>query len=248
MPRRFFEWTRHFVRRIPAAIPSSCVLCGISGVANLCEGCHAQFFSRHPHRCAQCALPLAYSSGSPQQRCGECVKAPPRFDATIVATDYVAPIDHLVLALKFGNRLALAPLFGHMLRDAMLREPAFALPALLTAVPLSNKRLAERGFNQAHEIAKPLAQAIAVPLVPQLIERTRDTLMQAQLPIDERQKNIRNAFAVTGGFADRVRGQHVGLIDDVMTTGGTLNEIAATLKRHGAARVTNLVFARTLPK
>lgn len=248
MPRRFFEWTRHLARHLPAAIPSSCALCGVSGDVNLCDGCHAQFFSRHPHRCAQCALPLAYSSVSPTQRCGECVKAPPRFDATIVATDYVAPIDHLVLALKFGNRLALAPLFGHMLRDAMLREPAFALPTLLTAVPLSGKRLAERGFNQALEIAKPLAQAIAVPLVPQLIERTRDTLMQAQLPIDERHKNIRNAFVVAGGFADRVRGQHIGLIDDVMTTGGTLNEIAATLKRHGAARVTNLVFARTLPK
>jgi predicted amidophosphoribosyltransferase len=72
--------------------------------------------------------------------------------------------------------------------------------------------------------------------------------MQAQLPTAERHKNIRNAFVVAGGNIDAVRGQHIGLVDDVMTTGETLNEIAATLKRHGAARVTNLVFARTPPR
>ncbi|MFC7298560.1 ComF family protein [Herminiimonas aquatilis] len=170
---------------------------------------------------------------------------PPAFDATIVASDYTAPVDQLVLALKFGNRLALAPLFARKLRDAILREPAFAMPALLAAVPLSEKRLAERGFNQALEIAKPLARAIAIPLAPQLIERTRDTLMQAMLPTAERHRNIRHAFALPANAIKFVRGQHIGLVDDVLTTGETLNEIAATLKRHGAVRITNLVFART---
>ncbi len=241
---RFLDWTRHFIRQLPAALPSSCALCGISGTDSLCHNCNSRFFKQHPHRCLQCASPLAFASYK-AERCGNCLSAPPAFDATIVASDYSAPIDQLVLALKFGNRLALAPLFARMLRDAILREPAFTMPTLLAAVPLGEKRLAERGFNQALEIANPLAQAIAIPLAPDLIERTRDTLMQAMLPTAERHRNIRHAFALPANAVKFVRGQHIGVVDDVLTTGETLNEIAATLKRHGAVRVTNLVFART---
>ncbi|RBA25011.1 ComF family protein [Herminiimonas fonticola] len=244
MHYRFLDWTRHFIRQLPAALPSSCALCGVSGADSLCQDCNSRFFSQHPHRCSQCASPLAFASDK-AERCGNCLSNPPAFDTTIVASDYTAPIDQLVLALKFGNRLALAPLFARMLRDAILREPAFTMPTLLAAVPLGEKRLAERGFNQALEIAKPLARAIAIPLAPQLIERTRDTLMQAMLPTAERHRNIRHAFALPANAVKFVRGQHIGLVDDVLTTGETLNEIAATLKRHGAVRVTNLVFART---
>lgn len=241
---RFLDWTQHCIRQLPAALPSSCALCGVSGTESLCHDCNTKFFSLHPHRCRQCASPLAFYSDQ-AERCGNCLSSPPAFDATIVASDYSAPIDQLVLALKFGNRLALAPLFARMLRDAILREPVFTMPTLLAAVPLSEKRLSERGFNQALEIAKPLARAIAIPLAPQLIERTRDTLMQAMLPTAERHRNIRHAFALPANAINFVRGQHIGVIDDVLTTGETLNEIAATLKRHGAIRVTNLVFART---
>lgn len=244
MHYRFLDWTRHFILQLPAALPSSCALCGISGKDSLCHHCTMRFFSQHSPRCAQCASPLAFASAR-EERCGNCLSNPPAFDATIVASDYAAPIDQLVLALKFGNRLALAPLFAYKLRDAILRESAFSMPTLLTAVPLGEKRLAERGFNQALEIAKPLARAIAIPLAPQLIERTRDTLMQASLPTAERHRNIRHAFALPANAVKFVRGQHIGMVDDVMTTGETLNEIAATLKRHGAVRVTNLVFART---
>jgi ComF family protein len=243
---RFLDWSRHHIRRLPAVLPSSCALCGITDQTALCQDCTAQFFSRHPSRCTQCAASLAHAT-APQQ-CGECLRNPRAFDATIVASDYTAPIDHLVLALKFGNRLALAPLFARLLLDAILRERAFAMPTLLAAVPLGEKRLAERGFNQALEIAKPLSHAIAIPLVPQLLNRTRDTAMQALLPPTERHQNIRQAFILSPHAAELVRGQHIGIVDDVLTTGETLNEIAATLKRYGAIRVTNFVFARTPPK
>lgn len=243
MPLHFFEWTRH----LAAGLPSSCALCGVAVKDSLCPPCHARYFSRLRRRCEQCGLPLVDSTDA-TLRCGECVQGLRAFDATVVVADYAAPVDQLVLALKFGGRLALAPLLGRMLRDAMLHERSAALPSLLTAVPLGDRRLAERGFNQALEIAKPLAQAIAVPLAPQLLERTRETLMQSMLPPGERHKNVRHAFVVAAGGADLVRGQHIGVVDDVMTTGETLNDIAATLKRHGAARVTNLVFARTPPK
>ncbi|HTH45727.1 MAG TPA: phosphoribosyltransferase family protein [Oxalicibacterium sp.] len=243
MPLHLFEWTRH----LAAGLPSSCALCGTAGKDNLCVPCHTRYFSRHPRRCAQCGLPLDDATDA-ALRCGECLQATRSFDATVVAADYAPPVDHLVLALKFGGQLALAPLLGRMLRDAMLRQRSAALPSLLTVVPLGEQRLAERGFNQALEIAKSLAQAVAAPLAPQLLERTRDTQMQSMLPPGERHKNVRHAFVVAAGGADLVRGQHVGVVDDVMTTGETLNDIAATLKRHGAARVTNLVFARTPPK
>jgi ComF family protein len=214
---RFLDLTRHFIRQLPVALPSSCALCGVNGADSLCHDCNTRFFSKHPHRCAQCASPLAFVSDK-AERCGNCLSTPPAFDATIVASDYTAPIDQLVLALKFGNRLALAPLFARMLRDAILREQAFTMPTLLAAVPLGEKRLAERGFNQALEIAKPLARAIAIPLAPQLIERTRDTLMQAMLPTAERHRNIRHAFALPANAVQFVRGQHIGLVDDVFTS------------------------------
>jgi ComF family protein len=150
-----------------------------------------------------------------------------------------------VLALKFGSQLALAALFSDMLRDAMLQQRNCALPTLLTAVPLSGERLAERGFNQALEIAKPLSRALGIALLPGAACRLRDTQAQAMLRPQERRKNIRHAFGVPAHAIDRIQGQHIGIVDDVITTGETLNELAATLKRFGAARVTNLVFART---
>jgi ComF family protein len=170
----------------------------------------------------------------------------PAFDATIAAVDYAAPVDQLVLGLKFGSRLELAPMLARMVANAALKMEASPMPTLLTAVPLGSRRLTERGFNQALEIAKPLSRALRVKLDARLVSRLRDTRAQALLHPDERQKNMRNAFLVEGDAIDRVRGQHIGVVDDVMTTGETLNELAATLKRFGAARVTNFVFARTL--
>lgn len=179
--------------------------------------------------------------------CGDCLKQKPAFDATIVAADYAPPVDQLVLALKFGNRLELTPLMARMLRDALLQAQKLPLPALLTAVPLGSRRLVERGFNQALEIAKPLSRVVGIRLDARLIERQRETGAQSLLHPDERHSNMRRAFIVPSAAIDRIRGAHIGVVDDVLTTGATLNELADTLKRFGAARVTNFVFARTLP-
>ena len=185
------------------------------------------------------------------QRCGACLSQPPAFDATIAAADYVPPVDQLVLALKFAGRLALAPLCARLLRDAVLsdarpQQPRQSLPTLLLAVPLGEGRLAARGFNQALEIARPLSRSLGIELQARLALRDRETVAQSLLHPDERQHNMRGAFGLCAG-AD-VRGRHIGVVDDVITTGATLQEMALLLKRHGAARVTNLVFARTLPK
>jgi ComF family protein len=188
---------------------------------------------------------LAGGNGS-AALCGHCLRDGPAFDRTVVAADYAAPLDQLVLQLKFGGRLALAPLLAQLLRDAVLRQPGFVLPALLCPVPLGSQRLAERGFNQALEIARPLARALGVALHPRLAARVHETRAQSSVAPHQRGGNIAHAFALAEPAL--VAGRHVGIVDDVMTSGQTLNELAATFKRHGAARVSNLVFARTPPR
>lgn len=247
MPYHFPKWSSQLMQHMTMILPSSCALCGVSSKQTLCSECEHRFFGTPTQRCTQCASPLAFGSAA-TERCGDCLSKFPAFDATIVASDYAAPIDQLVLALKFGHQLALAPLFARMLHDAILRQSASAMPELLAVVPLGEQRLAERGFNQALEIAKPLAQALALPLATQLLERTRETLRQTMLAPAERHRNIHCAFILSPRVDEQVRSRHIGVVDDVMTTGETLNEIAATLKRHGAARVTNLIFARTSAK
>jgi ComF family protein len=235
---------RQLLNQLMRALPSSCALCGASGDAALCAACAAQFFQVGPARCRQCALPLPHAAGA--DRCGACQSRAPAFDATIAAADYAAPVDQLVLGLKFAGRLALAPLCARLLRDAILREPRQSLPTLLLAVPLGERRLAARGFNQALEIARPLSRSLGIFLDAHLALRDKETAAQSLLHPDARQHNMHGAFGLQGGA--NLRGQHVGVVDDVMTTGATLQEMALMLKRHGAARVTNFVFVRTLPK
>lgn len=234
-----------FAHRITEWLPSSCALCGTNARDVLCEPCHTQFFSHHPARCPRCAIALPHAFGDSRTLCGDCLSQPPAFDATLTAADYLAPVDQLVLALKFGSQLALAPRFARLLHEQACKLPQDALPTLLIAVPLGAQRLIERGFNQAYEIARPLAHALGIPLHPQIAVRMHDTVAQSSLQPKERRKNIRNAFTAAPAAIDLIKGAHIGVVDDVMTTGETLGELAATMKRFGAARVTNFVFARS---
>jgi len=247
---RLLRWSQQLPIRLLTGIPSCCALCGNIGQQVICNGCHHKYFSREVARCQQCGIPLHTIDSKAAALCGDCLKQRRSFDASVVAIDYAAPADQLVLALKFGGQLALAPIFARMLRDALLRRPAMAtnLPDILTAVPLGPERLVERGFNQSLEIAKPLSRLLNVTLRPTLIKRHHDTRAQAKLHPDERRRNLRKAFIVPPESIAQIRGRHIGVVDDVITTGETLNELARTLKRFGAVRVTNFVFARTLPK
>ncbi|TFV90876.1 ComF family protein [Oxalobacteraceae bacterium OM1] len=231
------------VQRTAALLPTACVLCAAGGPDLLCMGCRDQFACGQIARCRSCGTLIGQRAG---ERCGACLKHPPAFDATCVACDYAPPLDQLVLNLKFGNRLPVAALMAGMLADTVAAG-SVARPDVLTAVPLGRARLVERGFNQALEIAKPLARQLSLPLDRGLLARQRDTRAQSLLHPDERHANIRRAFIVPAAAMEAVRGRHIGVVDDVMTTGETLNEVAATLKRFGAARVTNFIFARTLP-
>jgi ComF family protein len=120
-------------------------------------------------------------------------------------------------------------------------------PDLLCPVPLGPRRLAQRGYNQALEIARPLGRALGLPVHARLVARVRETAAQSSVAPERRRANIAGAFAVPLAALALLPGRHIGVVDDVMTSGGTLDEMAAVLKRHGAARVSNLVFARTPP-
>jgi ComF family protein len=228
-----------------ALLPSSCALCGGHANAAVCVECEQAYVLPTP-RCPCCANPTGTLDSG--RHCGGCLAHAPAFDATWVACDYAAPLDGLVLQLKFGAQLALAPWMARVLYDAIVQDAAMlpdALPDVLCPVPLGDRRLIERGYNQALEVARPLARALGLPVAPQLLERLRETAPQSGAAAGERRANVRGAFGVGGTFD--VRGRHVGVVDDVMSSGHTLEEVAAVLKRAGAARVTNIVFARTPP-
>jgi len=225
-------------------LPCDCAPCGARAARLLCPACRAQYFGALPAlRCPICANPLP--AGCPAGlSCARCLSSPPSYEATLAAGSYDMPLDRLVLQLKFGARLAHGRLFGELLADAVARS-GLAKPALLCPVPLGSARLAERGYNQALEIARPLGRLLGITVAPRLLSRVHDTSAQSRLAPGARRANIRHAFAVP----DRalVEGRHIGVVDDVMSSGETLEEVAATLKRHGAARVSNFVFARTPP-
>lgn len=236
-----------FARSVAHLLPSHCALCGMGCEGVVCAPCQAAYARPRAVCCARCAdlLPGLSTTSAAGQVCGACQDYPPEFDATVAAVEYAAPLDQLVLQLKFGSRLALAPWFARMLVEAVLARRGMALPELLCPVPLGPGRLVERGFNQALEIARPLSKALGVELHPTLAARTTETRAQSGVAPGERASNIRGAFGITD--PDRVAGLHVGIVDDVMTSGHTLRELATTFKRFGAVRVTNLVFARTPP-
>lgn len=240
------ESLRRWPRRLAQALlPSSCALCGALCDAAVCRPCQAQFVVRST-RCPRCANPLAAADAT--RLCGACLSKRPAFDATLAGADYLAPLDRLVLQLKFGARLALAPWFAQVLVDRVLEQRGFLLPDVLCPVPLGPQRLVERGFNQALEMARPLARHLGVALRERLAVRALDTPAQSGVAPDQRRRNVSNAFSVAPELLSMVRGQHIGIVDDVMTSGHTLDELAATFKRSGAARVSNFVFARTPPR
>ncbi|ATQ74417.1 amidophosphoribosyltransferase [Massilia violaceinigra] len=228
-----------------ALLPSTCALCGEAADAAVCAPCARQFVAAGAARCRRCANPLGGADAG--LACGACLADAPAYDATVAASDYASPLDQLVLRLKFGGALALAPWCARTLHAAVLAAPGFALPELLCPVPLGPARLSERGYNQALEIARPLSTLLGIALQPRLTLRRFDTPAQSGATALERKNNMRHAFLVAPDMLAQVRGRHIGVVDDVMTSGHTLNALAATLKRFGAARVSNLVFARTPP-
>ncbi len=216
-------------------LPASCLLCGADSDHDLlCPACADDLPLLPATLCPQCSLPTTF--GEP---CGACLHEAPHFDATLALFRYDFPVDRIVHALKYGHQLAVAGWLGERLAARLAGQ---APAELIVPLPLHPQRLAERGFNQAGEIAAHLEKRLKIPVDRYSLQRTRATPAQAELPLKERHKNVRGAFECRSDLS----GKHILLLDDVMTSGATANECARVLKLHGAARVSVAVAARAL--
>ncbi|MCK5383099.1 MAG: ComF family protein [Gammaproteobacteria bacterium] len=225
-------------RSLTALFPACCQLCGTASATGLClcQPCRneAPWLA---NVCARCSLPLAASRDD--SLCGRCQKQAPMFDATTALFHYRPPVDYLIKRLKFSSELAIVPLLSGLLANRLASRDA-SLPELLLPVPLHRSRLQERGFNQATELARAVAGLLEIRTTHRLCRRNRKTEPQSLLTHNARRLNLRNAFTVN---SDRMPG-HVAIIDDVMTTGHTANELARALKGAGVRRVEVWVIAR----
>jgi ComF family protein len=172
------------------------------------------------------------------------LRDPPPLDRTIAALDYGFPWDGLLQHYKFHQAIELRETLLERLNQALSIAEA-AAPDWLLPVPLTQARQRERGYNQSYELARTLARHRKLNCDPDLLLRVRNTGSQAQLPLSERAANVRRAFAVHPTRSAELRGSHVVLLDDVMTSGATLFEIARVLRRAGATNVQAWVVART---
>jgi len=170
--------------------------------------------------------------------CGECLVHPPRFSHLIAAVSYRFPVDAAIQRLKYGAELTTVGPLASLLAERAAQERR---PDLVVAMPMAPQRLRERGFNQAQELARAVAAHLRLNLALDLCRRTRHTAPQAALPWKERRRNISGAFACESDLT----GALVAVVDDVLTTGATLNELAAVLLSRGAAEVWGWVVART---
>ena len=213
------------------------MLCAASngGDLGLCSDCLKSLpWHKHAH-CPQCGLA---STGN--QLCGHCLKSPPAFDRTHALFRYEYPLDAMLQRYKYGHLLTMAETFGKLLADSIVTDD---LPDVIIPMPLHPQRLQERGFNQAVEIARIIGKKLQIKLDTQSCARTKLAPPQVSLPLKQRVKNMRDAFS----FQTRLDGLRVALLDDVMTTGASLNALAKTTKAAGASHVECWVVARTLP-
>lgn len=227
--------------------PGLCAVCRQWTQGAVCRDCKARFAAPRA-RCGVCALACGAGTGT----CGECRLDPPPFWRTVCVADYGFPWDALIARLKFADELALVPTLARLLADAVLDTPCSdGSPAppgsdLVVPLPLAAPRLAERGYNQAWELARRVARRLGLPADATLLQRPlHSAAHQAELGRAERQRHLRGAFMVEPRRRPALAGRHVALVDDVFTTGATAREAAAELRRAGAADVQVWVLART---
>ncbi len=220
--------------------PPTCLLCGGQGQQgrDICEGCLREL-PRNLSCCLVCALPLPQEYGT-AATCGNCLMHHPGFDLSHAPFLYLPPIGRLIGDLKFNSGLTQARLLARLVGDS-LETAMESPPELLIPVPLHPSRLRERGYNQSLELARPLSRQFGIPLQYNLCTRIRATPHQLSLKKQDRARNVKGGFRVSG----KLNARHVALIDDVITTGATVSELARLLKKNGVERVDVWAVART---
>lgn len=216
-------------------LPSQCAICKAWPSHAICSACVGAFGQPVP-RCQRCA------SESSLKICSACLQTPSALNACWTAMAYVWPWTSLIAEFKFQDQASWASHFALLMQNAPFAADAIEQANALIPIPLSFQRLAERGYNQS----LMLSQKLSSPKThPHSLLRMRHTPAQSSLPRPERLTNLNGAFAVAPLMASKLRGQRVMLIDDVMTSGATLEAAARVLKQAGASHVCALVFART---
>ncbi|MGL6043690.1 MAG: double zinc ribbon domain-containing protein, partial [Sandaracinobacteroides sp.] len=204
-------------------MPPACIACKapVASPLAFCAECWASLPSISGARCSQCSIPLPLKWQA-ESLCFGCQQEPPKFDRTAAPFIYDGPARQAILAFKNGREAYAAPLAEAMLRAA----PGWATPeTLVVAVPLHRWRLVQRGYNQAHLLARAIARTSGAELASELITRVKATRRTAGLSRAQRRRNVVGAFRLADGAGERLGGRHVLLVDDVMTSGATASAV-----------------------
>ncbi|KRG68384.1 competence protein ComF [Pseudoxanthomonas dokdonensis] len=214
-----------------------CIICSERGdnSIDLCQKCRLQLLDNRS-ACQRCGLPLLAGD----RLCGDCLQRPSALTEVHAAYQYGFPLDRLIPRFKFHRDLVAGKVLAQLMVQGLQALPS---PPLLVPVPLHPARLRQRGYDQALELARALARQRSIPLRGDLLRRTRDTAPQSELDAAARKRNLRSAFAAPS--SGRLPA-HVVLIDDVMTTGATLQSAARCLRRAGVERVDAWICARVI--
>ena len=220
--------------------PARCLVCAEAGeeARDLCPAC-SRVLPWNRNACRRCAIPLQVDTSAADAHpiCGQCLGHPPPLESVHAACRYDFPVDHLLPRFKFHRDLAAGRLLAQLMAEAFA---PLEQPQALIALPLHRSRLRARGYDQALELARPLARALQLPLLEVPLRRTRATAPQSELSAVARRRNLRGAFTC----AVAALPAHVALVDDVMTTGATLHAAAKALRRVGVERIDAWVCAR----
>ncbi len=224
--------------------PSHCQLCQVPTqpgghlVGLLCETCATDITINH-NACICCALPFGRDHQHSSTNCAECIKSPPVYDHCWSPFIYAQPLEWMIQQLKFNAKLNLVPLLSNLIADNL---PVYLdkKPDVIIPMPLHNKRLKQRGFNQSQLLISPIASKLGIPIDIHSAKRIRDTPHQTGKTAHQRQQNIKNAFSYT----HKQNYQHVIIFDDVVTTGSSVSELTKTLKQAGVHRVDIWCLAR----
>lgn len=220
----------------------NCLLCDEPSLRliALCEACEAEL-PWLGWQCSQCALPMP----DQQSLCADCTYNPPVFDQVITPLKFTFPVDSLISRFKYRQHWP----YGQLLSTLLAQHLSYYFaeggtrPDLLLAVPLAKRRQRQRGYNQAQMICDWLSKSLQLDNPQRLLLRSRETISQQGLSAKARRDNLHNAFTLSQ--PEQVRGQHIALVDDVLTTGTTCSTISALLLKQGAARVDVYCLART---
>lgn len=224
-------------------LPKACILCGAqlhSPHLSMCPACRKEL-PWLPGGCRYCASPLM-GEGKTLQICGRCQSTSPPFDHCVCLFYYRHPIDKLITQLKFNDRLVYGPVLGQLMAEHLAHHLSTKeTPQAIIPMPLHPKRLRQRGFNQAFEIARLCSKKLKLPLLYRSCQRIKDTPHQLGLDAKTRRSNLRNAF----NLSKPINYRSIAIVDDVLTTGTTASELSKELLNAGVQKIHLWCIAKT---